>query len=59
MYDDGNTKKWYHKKEFINKAVQDGKTEQEAKQMYRKAHVLWNAYEMRDGQFKPKEDEVG
>lgn len=46
LYDDGNTKKWYHKKEFINKAVQDGKTEQEAKQMYRKAHILWNAYEI-------------
>ena len=57
LYENGN--KWMHKQEFIEQAMKDGKTRKEAKSMYRDAKTMWNAYELKDGKFVPKDNEAG
>lgn len=57
LYENGN--KWMHEQEFIEQAMKDGKTRKEAKSMYRGAKTMWNAYELKDGKFVPKDNEAG
>lgn len=51
-------KKFLKKEEFISEAIKDGRTEEEAKDMYNKwfSHTsLWNAFELKNGQFVVKD----